>query len=86
LLGTSSIAEAGSAVHRRQLLSAASNEQSQGIERINKAVAWMDEVVQHKAANAEESAAASEEMNARAAQMKGFSSGVIQTLHFVQGA
>jgi len=53
-------------------IAVASNEQSQGIEQINKAVAEMDKVVQHNAANAEESAAASEEMNAQAGQMKGF--------------
>ncbi|MBA4391995.1 MAG: chemotaxis protein [Desulfobacca sp.] len=53
-------------------IAAASNEQSQGIEQINKAVAEMDRVVQQNAANAEESASASEEMNAQAEQMKDF--------------
>ncbi len=53
-------------------IAAASNEQAQGIEQINKAVSEMDKVVQQNAANAEESAAASEEMNAQAAHMKGF--------------
>ena len=53
-------------------ISAASSEQAQGIEQINKAVAEMDKVVQKNAASAEESASASEEMNAQAAQMKGF--------------
>ena len=53
-------------------IAAASNEQSQGIEQINKAVSEMDKVVQQNAANAEESASASEEMNAQAEQMKGF--------------
>jgi methyl-accepting chemotaxis protein len=53
-------------------IAAASNEQAQGIEQINKAVSEMDKVVQQNAANAEESASASEEMNAQAAQMKGF--------------
>jgi methyl-accepting chemotaxis protein len=53
-------------------ISAASNEQAQGIEQINKAVSEMDKVVQKNAANAEESASASEEMNAQAEQMKGF--------------
>jgi hypothetical protein len=52
-------------------IAAVSNEQRQGIEQINKAVAEMDEVVQQNAPNAEESAAASEEMNALAEQMKG---------------
>ncbi|MEI7637882.1 MAG: methyl-accepting chemotaxis protein [Syntrophus sp. (in: bacteria)] len=51
-------------------ISAASQEQSQGIEQINKAVAEMDKVTQSTAATAEESASASEEMNAQAEQMK----------------
>ncbi|MFH2064357.1 MAG: methyl-accepting chemotaxis protein [Pseudomonadota bacterium] len=51
-------------------ISAASNEQAQGIEQVNKAVTEMDKVVQQNAANAEESASASEEMNAQANQMK----------------
>jgi len=52
-------------------ISAASNEQSQGIEQINKAVAEMDKVIQKNAASAEESAAAAEQMNEQAGQMKG---------------
>ncbi len=51
-------------------VTAASNEQSQGVEQINKAVAEMDKVVQGNASIAEESASASEEMNAQAEQMK----------------
>ena len=53
-------------------IAAASNEQAQGIDQINKAVAEMDKVVQQNAANAEESAAASEELNAQAEQMKSY--------------
>jgi methyl-accepting chemotaxis protein len=53
-------------------ISAASNEQAQGIEQINKAVSEMDKVVQKNAASAEESASASEEMNAQAEMMKGY--------------
>jgi methyl-accepting chemotaxis protein len=52
-------------------IAAASGEQAQGIDQINKAVAEMDKVTQQNAANAEESASASEEMNAQAEQMKG---------------
>ena len=52
-------------------IAAASNEQAEGIEQVNKAVVEMDKVVQQNAANAEESASASEEMNAQAEQMKG---------------
>lgn len=51
-------------------ITAASGEQAEGIEQINKAVNEIDKVVQQNAANAEESAAASEEMNAQAEQMK----------------
>ncbi len=51
-------------------ISAASSEQAEGIEQVNKAVVEMDKVVQQNAANAEESASASEEMNAQAEQMK----------------
>jgi len=51
-------------------ISAASNEQAQGIDQINRAVAEMDKVIQQTAASAEESASAAEEMNAQAVQMK----------------
>ncbi|MDI6762194.1 MAG: methyl-accepting chemotaxis protein [Thermodesulfobacteriota bacterium] len=53
-------------------ISAASSEQAQGVDQINKAVAEMDKVVQKNAASAEESASAAEEMNAQAEVMKGF--------------
>jgi methyl-accepting chemotaxis protein len=53
-------------------ISAASSEQAQGIDQINKAVSEMDKVVQKNAASAEESASAAEEMNAQAEVMKGF--------------
>ena len=53
-------------------IAAASKEQAEGIEQVNKAVIEMDKVVQQNAANAEESASAAEEMNAQAEQMKGF--------------
>jgi methyl-accepting chemotaxis protein len=57
-------------------ISAASNEQAQGIDQVNKAVAEMDKVTQQTAANAEESASASEELSAQAQQMKNISSGL----------
>jgi methyl-accepting chemotaxis protein len=44
----------------------ASKEQSQGIGQVTTAVAEMDKVTQSTAANAEESASASEELNAQA--------------------
>ncbi len=53
-------------------ITAASDEQAQGIEQINKAVAEMDKVTQQNAASAEESAAASEEMSGQAESLKGF--------------
>jgi methyl-accepting chemotaxis protein len=52
-------------------ISAASNEQAQGIGQINTAVTELDKVTQQNAANAEESASASEEMSAQAETMKG---------------
>jgi len=53
-------------------IAVASQEQAQGIEQINKAVAAMDNVVQKNAASAEESASASKEMSAQTNQMNGF--------------
>jgi len=51
-------------------INAASKEQAEGIGQITTAVTDMDKVVQQNAANAEESASASEELNAQAEQMK----------------
>ncbi len=51
-------------------IATASEEQAQGINQVNTAVAEMDKVTQSTAASAEESAAASEELNAQAEQMK----------------
>ncbi|MHC1744324.1 MAG: methyl-accepting chemotaxis protein [Syntrophobacteraceae bacterium] len=53
-------------------VAAASQEQSQGIEQVNRAIAEMDKVVQQNAANSEESAAASEELSAQAEQLKSY--------------
>jgi methyl-accepting chemotaxis protein len=53
-------------------ISAASKEQSNGIEQVNIAITEMDKVVQQNAANAEESASASEEMNAQAEQLRDY--------------
>jgi methyl-accepting chemotaxis protein len=64
-------------------IAAASNEQAQGISQISKAVAEMDKVIQQNAANAEESASASEELNAQAMQMKEF---VADMITVVQGS
>jgi methyl-accepting chemotaxis protein len=51
-------------------VASASREQTQGITQINTAVGQMDKVTQGNAANAEESAAAAEELNAQAELMK----------------
>jgi methyl-accepting chemotaxis protein len=51
-------------------IAAASNEQAQGIEQVNRAVAEMDKVVQQNSAGAEESASAAEQMSAQAETMK----------------
>jgi len=50
-------------------IAAASQEQAQGIDQVNTAVAQMDKVTQQNAANAEESASASEELSAQAISM-----------------
>ncbi|MFH1136748.1 MAG: methyl-accepting chemotaxis protein [Pseudomonadota bacterium] len=50
-------------------IAAASSEQAQGIDQVNQAVSQMDQVTQTNAANAEESASASEELNAQAESM-----------------
>jgi methyl-accepting chemotaxis protein len=50
-------------------VAAASTEQAQGIEQINKAVTQMDSVTQQNAANAEEAASGSEELSAQAEVM-----------------
>ena len=51
-------------------IAVASQEQAQGITQVSKAVADMDRVTQQNAANAEESAAAAEDMNGQAVRMK----------------
>ncbi len=58
-------------------IAAASKEQAQGIEQINKALGQMDKVTQGNAANAEETAAASEEMNSQALRMNDFMSDLV---------
>jgi methyl-accepting chemotaxis protein len=51
-------------------VSAASNEQAQGISQINTAISQIDQVTQQNASNAEESASASEELSAQAGEMQ----------------
>jgi len=62
-------------------VSNASDEQTQGIGQINTAITQMDMVVQSNAANAEESASASEELTSQAVELKG----MVQTLVEIVG-
>ncbi|PNU18696.1 chemotaxis protein [Geothermobacter hydrogeniphilus] len=50
-------------------IAAASNEQAQGIAQVNQGLAQIDQVTQQNTANAEEGAAASEELSSQAAQL-----------------
>jgi len=51
-------------------IAAASTEQAQGVDQINKAVTEMDRVVQSNASNSEEAAAAAQELAAQAASLR----------------
>ena len=53
-------------------IAAASGEQAQGIEQVNRAVQQMDKVVQQSAGSAGGAASMSEQLHAQAEQMKGF--------------
>jgi methyl-accepting chemotaxis protein len=61
-------------------IAAASKEQAQGIEQINRAVSEMDKVVQRNAASAEESASAAEEMTSQAEKMKVHVAGIVSLI------
>ena len=61
-------------------ISAASNEQAKGIDQVTVAVGQMDQVTQSNAANAEESASASEEMNSQAAMLKDMVDELVQVI------
>lgn len=62
-------------------VAASSQEQSQGISQINKALVQMETVVQQNAANAEESASASEELSAQARNLKGMIQQLVILVH-----
>lgn len=64
-------------------IAAACDEQAQGIDQVNGAVAQMDKVTQQNAANAEESASASEELRSQAEQMQGI---VGELVNLVKGS
>jgi methyl-accepting chemotaxis protein len=53
-------------------IAAASQEQSQGVDQINRAVAEMDKIIQMNSANAEESSASSFDLNSRAGELQIF--------------
>jgi len=61
-------------------IAAASEEQAQGIDQVNTATAQMDRVTQANAANAEESASASEELSAQARELTDMVSLLIRTV------
>jgi methyl-accepting chemotaxis protein len=63
------VANVGKATDLVSEIAAACQEQAQGIDQVNTAVAQMDKVTQQNAANAEESASASEQLTAQAAAM-----------------
>jgi methyl-accepting chemotaxis protein len=67
-------------------IAAASQEQAQGIEQVNKAVSEMDKVIQQNAANAEESAAASEEMSGQAEQLREITTELEALIHGAKAA
>ncbi len=64
-------------------IAAASQEQAQGIDQVNTAVTQMDKVTQQNAANAEESASASEELSSQAESMNSI---VAELVSLVGGA
>lgn len=63
-------------------IAAASNEQMRGIEQVNKAIVEIDHVTQRTAAGAEESASASEQLNAQAVKQRKF---VEELMNLVEG-
>ena len=63
-------------------VASASNEQAQGIEQVNTAVSQMDMVTQQNAANAEESASASEELSGQAQNLNAM---VVDLVGVVEG-
>ena len=66
-------------------ISAASKEQSDGIEQVNVSIAEMDKTVQQNAASAEESASSSEEMSAQSEQLKSYIGGLLQLIRGTKG-
>jgi len=67
-------------------VASASREQAQGIGQINHAVTQMDQVTQSNAANAEESASSSEELNAQARELQDMVAMLIGIVHGANGS
>jgi len=65
-------------------VAAASQEQTQGIAQINKAISQMEQVVQTNAATAEESSAASQELSSQAMNMKDIVNSLVQLVNGAQ--
>ncbi|ATC64055.1 hypothetical protein CMV30_08880 [Nibricoccus aquaticus] len=63
-------------------IAVASQEQSQGIDQVSRAVSDMDQVTQANAATAEETSAAANELSSQAAQLKGI---INELTHMVSG-
>ena len=66
-------------------IAAASSEQAQGIDQINKAVTAMDRVTQNTAASAEESAAAAEELSAQSEEIASIAGRLMSVVYGSKG-
>lgn len=66
-------------------VTAASDEQAQGIDQINTAVGQMDQVTQQSASNAEESSSASEELASQAQELQSVVEGLSLVVHGAKG-
>ena len=62
-------------------ISAASSEQAQGIDQVNRAITEMDTVTQKNASSSEESAAAAQQMSAQAEVMKGLTGELVALIN-----
>ncbi len=66
-------------------IATATNEQAQGVDQVNTAVAQMDKVTQQNAASAEESASASEELSAQAEGLNSMVHRLVDLVHSGNG-
>jgi methyl-accepting chemotaxis protein len=74
--------EAGSTTvgHLVSEITAATNEQAQGVDQVNTAIAQMDKVTQQNAATAEESASSAEELSSQAEQLNSMVANLIELI------